>query len=103
VLSGHEHFYERLKPQKGITYIVLGNSGQLRPHDIRPSRDTAKAFDTDRSFLLVEIAGDQLYFQAIARTGETVDTGVLTAPGGNKGSSRNYTVPNSPLALGLQE
>jgi hypothetical protein len=101
VLSGHEHFYERLKPQKGINYIVLGNSGQLRPHDIRPSPDTEKAFDTDRSFLLVEIAGNQLYFQAVSRTGETVDSGVLTAP--NKAASaRSRTVRKNPLAAGLQ-
>jgi hypothetical protein len=101
VLSGHEHFYERLKPQKGINYIVLGNSGQLRPHDIRPSPDTAKAFDTDRSFLLVEIAGNQLYFQAVSRTGETVDCGVLTASKPTA-SVRSQTVPKSPLAVGVQ-
>jgi 3',5'-cyclic AMP phosphodiesterase CpdA len=103
VLSGHEHFYERLKPQKGITYIVLGNSGQLRRHDIRPSQETEKGFDTDRSFLLVEIAGDELYFQAVSRTGQTVDKGVLTAPAGKNLSARGYTVANSPLAAGLQE
>jgi 3',5'-cyclic AMP phosphodiesterase CpdA len=101
VLSGHEHFYERLKAQKGITYIVLGNSGQLRPHDIRPSAETDKAFDTDRSFLLVEIAGNQLYFQAVSRTGQTVDSGVLTAPNGK--TTGSYTVPKSPLAVGLQQ
>jgi hypothetical protein len=37
----------------------------------------AKGFDTDRDFMLVEIAGDQLYFQTISRTGETVDSDVL--------------------------
>jgi 3',5'-cyclic AMP phosphodiesterase CpdA len=103
VLSGHEHFYERIKAQKGITYIVLGNSGQLRPHDIRPSQQTEKAFDTDRAFLLIEIAGDQLYFQTVSRTGETVDTGVLTAPAAKKDSGRSYTIPNSPMAVGLHE
>ena len=79
VISGHEHSYERLKPQNGIYYFVLGNSGQLRFHNLMPSPDTAKGFDTDRAFGLVEIAGDQLYFQIVSRTGETVDSGVLTA------------------------
>src|ERR1700736_232945 len=73
VFAGHEHVYERLKPQKGINYFVLGNSGQLRFHDLRPSADTAKGFDTDRTFCLVEITGDQFCFQTISRTGETVD------------------------------
>jgi len=52
VYAGHEHVYERLKPQNGIYYFVLGNSGQLRFHDLRPSKDTAKGFDTDRTFSL---------------------------------------------------
>jgi phosphodiesterase/alkaline phosphatase D-like protein len=77
VFAGHEHVYERLKPQNGINYFVLGNSGQLRFHDLRPSADTAKGFDTDRTFCMVEIIGDQFYFQTISRTGETVDFGVL--------------------------
>ena len=36
-----------------------------------------KSFDTDRSFGLVEISGDQLYFQVVSRTGDTVDSGVI--------------------------
>jgi len=77
VFAGHEHVYERLKPQNGIYYFVLGNSGQLRFHDLRPSPDTAKGFDTDRTFALVEIDGKQFYFQVVSRTGETVDSGLL--------------------------
>jgi hypothetical protein len=77
VLTGHQHVYERIKPQKGIYYFVLGNAGELRYHDLQPSPDTIKGFDTDRDFMLMEIAGDGLYFQTISRTGETVDSGVL--------------------------
>jgi 3',5'-cyclic AMP phosphodiesterase CpdA len=77
VFSGHDHVYERLKPQGGITYFVLGNSGQLRAGGLRPSTDTAKGFDTDRTFGLVEIAGSEMYFQVVSRTGETVDSGTL--------------------------
>ena len=69
VLAGHEHVYERLKPVDGIDYFVLGNSGQLRPHDLRPSAQTAKGFDTDRCYMLMEIAGNELYFQTITMTG----------------------------------
>ena len=100
VLSGHDHFYERFKPQKGITYIVLGSSGQLRPHDIRPSPAADKAFDSDQVFLAVEIAADQLNFQTFTRTGATVDAGSLNAPGNKKSDRRD--VPNRPLAAGLQ-
>ncbi|HUQ95880.1 MAG TPA: metallophosphoesterase [Bryobacteraceae bacterium] len=77
VFTGHEHVYERLKPQSGIFHFVLGNSGQLRRGDLRRSENTAKGFDTDLSFAIVEVAGDEMFFQAISRTGATVDSGVL--------------------------
>ena len=80
VLSGHDHVYERLKPQNGIYYFVLGNAGELRTHDLRPSAETLKGFDTDRAFMLVEITGDELYFQTVSRTGATVDSGHLSKP-----------------------
>jgi predicted phosphodiesterase len=75
VLNGHEHVYERVKPQQGINYFVLGNSGELRPHNLNPSPDTAKGFDTDRTFGLFEIAGSDFNFQIVSRTGATVDSG----------------------------
>ena len=77
VYSGHDHVYERLKPQRGIQYFVSGAAGQLRKGDLRPSADTAAGFDQDRSFMLNEVAGDDLFFQVISRTGQTVDRGVV--------------------------
>ena len=78
VLAGHEHFYERLKPQKGIYYFISGAGGKLREGDVkRNSPLTEKAFDRDMSFMLVEVVKDQMHFQVISRTGETVDSGVL--------------------------
>jgi hypothetical protein len=75
VLNGHQHVYERLKPHGGINYIVLGNSGQLRTHDLMPSPDTAKGFDTDQAFMLVEVADKAFHFQTISRANNTVDQG----------------------------
>ena len=77
VFAGHEHFYQRIKPQKGITYFVSGAGGQLRRGDIRRSDLTAVGFDTDRSFMIVEIADKEMTFQAISRTGMTVDRGTI--------------------------
>ncbi len=79
VLAGHEHFYERLKPQKGIYYFISGAGGKLREGDVKKGSPlTEVAYDKDMSFMLVEIAGDQMHFQVISRTGETVDSGALT-------------------------
>lgn len=77
VLSGHEHMYERINPQNGINYFVVGNSGKLKTADIKTDTMKASGFDSDQSFMLVEIAGDELYFNTVSRTGEIVDSGVL--------------------------
>lgn len=77
-LSGHDHIYERTKPQNGVTYFVCGNSGQLRKGDLARTDLTARGFDQDRAFMLVEISGDELSFQTVSRTGRTVDSAVLT-------------------------
>jgi 3',5'-cyclic AMP phosphodiesterase CpdA len=78
VFAGHEHFYERIKPQKGIYYFISGAGGKLRDGDVKKGSPlTEKAFDKDMSFMLLEIADNQLHFQVISRTGETVDSGVL--------------------------
>lgn len=78
VFAGHEHFYERLKPQQGIHYFVQGGAAKLRRGNIRDnSAMTAKGFDTDNSFTLVEIEGDRMFFETISRRGAVVDSGVI--------------------------
>jgi hypothetical protein len=77
VFSGHDHVYERLMPQKGIQYFVAGASGQLRSGDMRRSPQTAASYDRDQSFLLVEVAGGELFFEAVSRQGTRVDSGSI--------------------------
>jgi predicted phosphodiesterase len=77
VFAGHDHVYERVKPQKGISYFTEGASGSLRAGNLKKTALTAVGYDQDRSFMLVEIAGDELHFQTISRTGRTVDSGVI--------------------------
>jgi predicted phosphodiesterase len=77
VFSGHEHIYQRTRLQRGIQYFITGGAGSLRRGDGRPTRAIARSFDRDFHFMLVEIAGDALYFQTITRRGVTVDLGVL--------------------------
>jgi predicted phosphodiesterase len=77
VLAGHEHFYERLKPQQGIAYFTAGSAGKLRAGNIRRGPLYAAGFDTDLSFMLFEQTGDDLHFQVISRVAKTVDQGVV--------------------------
>jgi hypothetical protein len=77
VFAGHDHVYERVKPQNGIYYFTEGSSGELRPGDLNQTALTAKGFDTDNAFMLVEFAGNQMNFQTISRAGQTVDSGAI--------------------------
>ena len=64
----------------GSRAFVTGGAGSLRRGDIGADAGggrRAVAFDQDYSFLLVEIEGDELLFQAVSRAGETIDAGVL--------------------------
>lgn len=77
VFSGHEHFYERIKPQKGIYYFISGGAAKLREGDVKRSELTEKSFDSGYHFMLVEIAKDALSFQVISDQAKTVDSGTL--------------------------
>lgn len=78
VFTGHDHFYERIKPQQGIAHFVLGSGGKLAAGDLdKNSPLTARGFDADYAFLAGEIVGDQLYFQGITRTGGVMDSGII--------------------------
>jgi hypothetical protein len=80
-LAGHEHFYERIRPQKGIQYFTAGSAGKLREGNIRHGPLHQAGFDTDLSFMLMEIDGDDLHFQVISRLGKTVDHGSFVRRG----------------------
>lgn len=77
VLTGHEHFYERLKPQKGVAYFIVGNSAKLRRGNIGATKISEKGFDQGYTFMLVEIVDDEFHFQTIAQDGQTIDQGII--------------------------
>jgi hypothetical protein len=96
VFSGHDHFYERVKVQNGIYYWVCGAGGSLRKGDIdRGTGLTDVGFDSDYSFMMVEIDGNDMYFQAVSRTGQTIDAGVVHHP-----PFPEAAAPPSPLPPG---
>lgn len=79
VFTGHDHAYERVKPQHGISYFVAGSGGKLRPGDLAGFSDlTATEFDRDLVFVVAEILDDEMTFNAISRLGQVVDSGIIT-------------------------
>jgi 3',5'-cyclic AMP phosphodiesterase CpdA len=75
VFSGHDHLYERIAPQQGIRYFVSGGGGR----NLRSFRRSAfdEAGSSEHHFMVVEIAGDRLFFEAISPQGRTLDCGVF--------------------------
>jgi predicted phosphodiesterase len=79
VFTGHDHVYERVKPQQGIVYFVAGSGGKLRRGDLdRSTGITAVANARDRIFVACEIYGAELVFNATAHTGQVIASGNIT-------------------------
>jgi hypothetical protein len=96
-IMGHEHFYERLKPQKGIAYFIIGSSAKLRRGDLEKSPLTVYGNDQNYAFMLIEIDGDELYFQAISDKGVTLDAGSIRRTGDDS-TGRQTAQPVVPQA-----
>ena len=76
--SGHDHIYERTKPQQGIQYFVTGAGGETRRGGVDlKSPFRAASFDEDNHFMLLEAEHNQISFQAISETGTIIDRGVI--------------------------
>jgi hypothetical protein len=75
VFSGHEHLYERIAPQHGIRYFVSGGGGR-NLYSVHPSEFDEVAV-SEHHFMVAEIAGDRLFFEAITPAQKVLDCGVL--------------------------
>lgn len=78
VLSGHDHFYERTKPQRGVQYFVSGAGGKLRRGNInRRTPFFLTGNDEVNSFMYFEVVGETLNFRAVDAAGNVLDSGLL--------------------------
>ena len=68
VFTGHDHFYERVKPQQGIVYFVVGSAASCA-RATSTSTGSPPLTTTEQAFLIAEMIGDELYFNAISRRG----------------------------------
>ncbi|HEX5061156.1 MAG TPA: metallophosphoesterase [Kofleriaceae bacterium] len=76
VLAGHDHDYERMKPQNGVAYVVTGGGG-VGTKSVGQSRFTAFSEDVIH-FVYVEVGVDELTLHAIDATGREFDS--MTVP-----------------------
>jgi hypothetical protein len=75
VFSGHEHLYERIKPQHEIKHFVSGGGGRYL-YNYKAS-DFDEVGLSEHHFMVAEIAGDRMFFEAITHSQEVIDCGVL--------------------------
>jgi hypothetical protein len=90
-----------VKPQNGICYFSEGASGSLRQGNLRKTDLTAAGYDQDRSFMLVEIAGDELRFQTISRIDRpgSVNRNVTRSLGNEGQPVPDFQAPEEVLAM----
>ena len=75
MLAGHDHDYERMKPQNGVQYVVTGGGGKgTRP--VGSNGFTAFSIDVIH-FVYVEVNDDSLTLHAIDGTGVEFDSVVV--------------------------
>jgi 3',5'-cyclic AMP phosphodiesterase CpdA len=75
VFYGHDHFYERTKPQNGITYVLSGAGAKIS--GVGFSDFTAVA-EERLQFMLVDVEGEAMTVQAIDEDGVVFDEFVVT-------------------------
>lgn len=77
-ISGHDHVYERTKPQQGVQYFTSGVGAKLRKGDLgktSPFYDYGN--DQVRSFLLFSVAPESIRFWCIDVNGNVLDSGLV--------------------------
>ena len=78
VLAGHDHVYERLKPQKGIHHFVSGAGAEIRRGDLQTNSPFYQiGNDKELSFMLFSATPDSIRYWAINSQGLVIDSGRL--------------------------
>ena len=75
VFAGHEHLYERVRPQRGIYYFVSGGGGR-NLYKVVPS-DFDEVGVSEHHFMVAQIAGDTLLFEALTHAQKLIDCGAV--------------------------
>jgi len=76
--SGHDHVYERIKPQQGVHYFVSGVGSKPRRGDLdRRSSYFASGSDESSSFMSIDVTQERFTFKTIDASGRVIDSGEL--------------------------
>jgi hypothetical protein len=77
VMSGHEHFFAKMKERNGIDYIISGSGGKIHNGGIQPDPDLEFGNDRIHQFLSVTLTKDAFTYVVIGETGSAVYHGSI--------------------------
>jgi 3',5'-cyclic AMP phosphodiesterase CpdA len=101
VLNGHDHIYQRTKPQQGVNYFVSGAGGKVRKGDMDASDTTVeKGYDDSYHFMLFDVTPEAIQFRAVNEKGQEIDTGVIAS---NYKAATARLAAHSALSVGNYE
>ena len=89
-----------MKPQNNTSILLKGLRGNCARGDLGTADFEAKGLDRDRTFMVEEIAGDQMYFDTISRTGDIVDSGDRLCHGSYDEFTARFARAGEPLSTG---
>lgn len=76
VFSGHDHFYQKIKPQNGIHYFVSGAAAKLRRGGNHGHKNLEKGARI-RHFLDIELTASEFRYRAIDVKGNVFHSGTI--------------------------
>lgn len=77
VLTGHEHFFARMRQVGGIDYLISGSGGKIHKGGLREDPRLVAGNDSLHQFLSVTLTRDAFTFTTIGEDGETIYQGTI--------------------------
>ena len=76
VFAGHDHFYQKVKPQHGIEHFVTGGAGKLRK-GVKTKHEQVEKGALEYHFMDLSLDERSLSFQAISGEGLVIHSGTV--------------------------
>ncbi len=77
VLAGHDHFYQKIRPQVGVHYFVSGGAGKVR-NGVKEKHPEVEFAAESYHFLRFEVSVDEVKYVAIDDSGDVLHQGRIT-------------------------
>ncbi len=92
VMTGHEHFFAKLREENGVDYIISGSGGKIHNGGIQPDPRLEAGNDVIHQFLSITLTEDLFSYTVIGEEGQTIHQGTIpyatkTAPAEKKAAA----------------